>query len=182
MKYFMGLKPNIITSCCGSLFGEGGEGIASDLSSLPVKPMIIIFYVTIAIFLVNAFLYLFYQKGITAYASTILSFVLFIVSIASIISFISLYFYEIPTHHCPFDIIHKDYYFIGYPIYIALFGGVFFGMNTGIFEPFKRIKSMKVVINEIQRKWTILSIVLVFIFTVLCTWPIVFSNLQILGQ
>jgi hypothetical protein len=168
LKYFMGLEPNIITSCCGALFSEGEEGIASSLSSLPVRPMMITFYVTIGLF-------------ISKYMSTILSFVLFVVSIASIISFISLYFYEMPTHHCPFDVIQKDYRFIGYPIYITLFGGVFFGMITGILEPFKKIASLKMTIKNAQQKWTVLSILLIVIFTIICSWPILFSDFTLEG-
>jgi hypothetical protein len=181
LKYFMGLEPNIITSCCGALFSEGEEGIASSLSSLPVRPMMITFYVTIGLFLFNALLSLRFQKSISKYMSTILSFVLFVVSIASIISFISLYFYEMPTHHCPFDVIQKDYRFIGYPIYITLFGGVFFGMITGILEPFKKIASLKMTIKNAQQKWTVLSILLIVIFTIICSWPILFSDFTLEG-
>lgn len=181
IKYFLGLKPNIITSCCGSLFSEGGEGIASSLSSLPIKPMMILFYTTIGVFLLNSFLSLRFQNSISRYASAILSLAVFVVSIASIISFISLYFYEIPTHHCPFDIIQKNYNFIGYPIYITLFSGVFFGMITGIFEPLKKIASLNIVIKESQKRWTVLSILLILIFTVICSWPILFSSFTLEG-
>jgi hypothetical protein len=181
VEYFMGLKPNIITSCCGSLFDEGGEGIASSLSSLPVRPMIITFYGTIGVFLLNAFLSLRLQHSLFKYASAILSPAVFVVSIASIISFIALYFYEIPTHHCPFDIIQKDYHFIGYPVYISLFTGVIFGMITGIFEPIKKIVSLKSIIEKYQKKWTVLSIILISIFTVICSWPILFSSFTLKG-
>lgn len=181
VEYFTGLKPNIITSCCGSLFDEGGEGIASSLSSLPVRPMIMIFYVIIIIFMINAFLSLRLQKSVFKYASAILSPAVFVVSIASIISFIALYFYEMPTHHCPFDIIQKDYNFIGYPVYISLFTGVFFGLITGIFEPIKKIISLKSMIEKYQKKWTVLSIILISIFTVICTWTVLFSGFTLEG-
>ena len=105
----------------------------------------------------------------------------FVVSIASIISFIALYFYEIPTHHCPFDIIQKDYHFIGYPVYISLFTGVLFGLITGIFEPIKKIVSLKSIIEKYQKKWTVLSIILISIFTVICSWPILFSSFTLKG-
>jgi len=64
-----------------------------------------------------------------------LSIVLFGVSLAAIVSFISLYIYELPSHHCPFDIFQKHYHFIGYPIYISLFYGVFFGIRRASFSP-----------------------------------------------
>ncbi|MEK7308990.1 MAG: hypothetical protein AAB089_07955, partial [Nitrospirota bacterium] len=95
---------------------------------------------------------------------------------ASIISFISPYFYETPTHHCPFDILQRDYYLIGYPIYITLFGGVFFGMITGILEPFKKIASLIIIIEKAQKKWIVLSILLVLAFALISSWTILSSN------
>jgi hypothetical protein len=180
-KYFMGLKPNIIVSCCGSLFNEGEGGVAGSLSSLPIKPMMMTFYAMTGLFLINAVLSLRFQNGFFKYTSAMLSPALFFVSIASIISFISLYFYEIPTHHCPFDIIQRDYNFIGYPLYITLFSGVFFGMLAGILEPFKKIASLNTAIQESQKKWTVLSIVLISIFTIICSWPIIFSDFTLEG-
>ena len=176
MIYFIKLKPKVITSCCGSLFNEAGEGIASSLSSIPVKPMMIIFYVTIGIFLLNALLSLRPRNSIPRYALTFLSPVVFVVSVASIISFISPYFYETPTHHCPFDILQREYHLIGYPIYITLFSGVFFGMITGILEPFKKIASLIIIIEKSQKKWIVLSILLVLIFALISSWTILSSN------
>lgn len=181
ITYFMGLEPNIIVSCCGSLFSEGEAGVAGGLSSLPVKPMMITFYSAIGLFLTNAVLSLLFQNGFFKYFAVPLAIVLFVVSIASVISFISLYFYEIPTHHCPFDILQKDYYFIGYPLYITLFGGAFSGMAAGILEPFKKVASLYSVIHESQKKWTLLSILLISIFTVICSWPIIFSSFTLEG-
>ncbi len=181
LKYFMGLEPDIITSCCGALFSEGSAGIASSLSSLPVKPMMFLFYIFIFIFLLNAFLSLGFQKSLLRYTLAILSVFFFIVSIASITSFISLYFYEIPTHHCPFDILQKGHHFIGYPIYVTLFSGVFFGMITGIFEPLKKIPSLNVLINKTQKRWTVLSILFIVTFAVITSWPIIFSSFTMEG-
>lgn len=181
LRYFLGLSPNVITACCGSLFSEEGEGIASTLSALPVKPMMVIFYVTLSLFMANAILSIRSRRGIFKYTLAALSLILFLVSISSIISFISLYFYEMPTHHCPFDIIQREYNFIGYPVYITLFGGVLFGMITGILEPFKRIRSLSVIIERAQKRWVIASIVLILIFTILSTWPIVFSDFTLLN-
>jgi hypothetical protein len=176
IKYFLGLNPDIITSCCGALFGEGEESIASTVASFPVKPMMIIFYTTVGIFMLGACLTLKFNSSILKYLFSVLSFAFFAVSIASIISFVSLYYYEIPTHHCPFDIIQKDYNFVGYPIYTTLFGGVFFGMIAGMLEPFKKIASLNDIIKRSQKKWVVLSMVFILIFIIFCSWPTLFSN------
>jgi hypothetical protein len=181
LKYFMGLKPDIITSCCGALFSESGRGIASSLSSLPIKPVMVLFYVTVILFLLNAFSVLRFQNRILRYTLPVLSLLLFIVSLAAVVSFISLYFYEIPTHHCPFDILQSGYHFIGFPLYITLFGGVFFGIITGLVEPFKEINSLHAIIIKAQKKWTLLSIGLIILFTLIASWPIVFSSFTLEG-
>jgi hypothetical protein len=36
--FFAGLRPEVITSCCGSLFAPSGGGVAGELASLPAGP------------------------------------------------------------------------------------------------------------------------------------------------
>lgn len=43
-RYFMGMKPDVITSCCGSLFSTGTTGIAGEMASLPPIATKIAFY------------------------------------------------------------------------------------------------------------------------------------------
>jgi hypothetical protein len=179
--YFLGLKPDIITSCCGSLFSESGRGIASSLSSLPVKPTMILFYGSITLFLLNLLAIIRLPNRMLRYLLPGTALLVFIASIAAIISFISPYFYEIPTHHCPFDILQSGYYFIGFPMYITLFSGVFFGMMAGLVEHLKKLPSLHHTILKLQKKWAFISIVLILIFTVIASWPIVFSSFTLEG-
>lgn len=59
---------------------------------------------------------------------------------------------------------------------ITLFSGVFFGMITGILEPFKKIASLIIIIEKSQKKWIVLSILLVLIFALISSWTILSSN------
>jgi len=45
INYFMGLKPNVITSCCGTLFNTDADSIAS-LPSVPAK---VLFYLSVVL-------------------------------------------------------------------------------------------------------------------------------------
>ena len=144
---------------------------------LPLFPMMAVFYVSALLFLVNNLLCLKAPQKIFNYMLACSSLIFFGVSIASIIAFISLYFYEIPTHHCPFDILQKGYYFIGYPIYLCLFGGVFFGFAAGALELGRRKTSLRLILDKTQKKWIRYSIVLTVLFVALCSWGIVSSNL-----
>lgn len=181
LRYFLGLNPEVITSCCGSLFSDTASGVAGELSSLSMKPMMITFYSSVVIFIAIALLCVKSQAAFLRYVVSFLSIVLFGISIAAMISFISLYIYELPSHHCPFDIFQKDYRFIGYPIYISLFCGVFFGLLPGLFQPLKKILSLRATIILSEKKWLLLSIMFILIFTAISSWPVVFGNFTMQG-
>jgi len=72
---------------------------------------------------------------------------------ASIVSFLSLYIYELPTHHCPFDMLQRQYGFIGYPIYLTLLAAVYFGLLPGLFQPLRRIPSLSGSIAAAEPRW-----------------------------
>lgn len=179
LQYFLRINPNVITSCCGIMFGEGGKGITSSLAAFPVKPAMILFYSSLIVLLISgASVYRNPLRHLT-YLFSVFTFIFFIISIISIISFISLYFYQLPTHHCPFDIIQKEYYYIGYLLYIFLFTGSFMGMIVGIIEPFKKIPSITSIASQFQRNFTLYAIICLSIFALTASAPIIFSPLKL---
>jgi hypothetical protein len=178
-NYFLQLKPNIITSCCGSLFSIGEQGVASEMASLPSTPMKVIFYLSIA--LMTGAGIRFYRTLKGGYLFSAMGGVTFIISVISLISFISLYFYELPTHHCPFCILQKEYGYIGYPLYIAVLGGGVCGMGVGILMPFRDIGSLKEVLPSIQKRLALVSLVLILLFAAMVTYWMVFSNFVLEG-
>lgn len=178
-NYFLGLKANIITSCCGSLFSSDARGITSDISALPSIPMEIAFYLSTTLTFMSGIY--FYLKGKGGYVFSLVSFLTFLISAASIISFISLYFYELPTHHCPFCILQKEYGYIGYPLYITLLGWAVSGLGIGILMPWRNIKSLKEIIPSVQKKLTLLAFILCLIFTILVTYKILSSDFRLGG-
>lgn len=178
-NYFLRLSPNIITSCCGSLFSINEGGLTSELVALPSIPTKILFYLTMAS-TVSSGVY-FYLKKKGAYLFSLLSGATFLVSLASILSFISVYFYELPTHHCPFCILQKEYGYVGYPLYMVLFGGTISGMGVGVLMPFRNIKSLSEVLPSIQRRLAIASSILFILFTAIVTYRMVFSGLILEG-
>ncbi|MEW6108939.1 MAG: hypothetical protein AB1632_07230 [Nitrospirota bacterium] len=181
IRYFLLIDPNVITSCCGVLFSEGGSGIGSSLASIPVRPMEIIFFTLFLIMAASGISAIKYGKKPFTLALSFVSGIFLIVSIASIISFISLYFYQIPTHHCPFDVLQPEYYYAGYVLYAALFTGSFFGMMTGIIEPFRKIASLSGIISGIQKKWALTAIVSIVIFVIITLIPMIFTPFTLEG-
>jgi hypothetical protein len=175
--YFLGLDPDIITSCCGSLFSESGNRVTSSMSALPVKLTMVIFYTGMIIFFVISVSCLYSKKGLLRYLQSASAAAVFFTALTEVISFISLYIYELPTHHCPFDILQRRYSFIGYPLYISLFCGTFFGFLPGVFQPFKKGPSLKKKIKGIERKWLGSAIGFMLIFISIATYQVIFSNL-----
>jgi hypothetical protein len=180
LSYFMGLEPDIITSCCGSLFGTGTSHPVSSLSGLPARPAIFSFfagYIFLAgIFFVNTRCHSRTCRTIFSCAA----FIFFILSLGSIISFISVYIYELPTHHCPFDILQKEYYFVGYIMYFAIFTGGFFGMLPGLLQGLKSSKELLEAVRGAENKWMLTSIISYSFFFLLTVYVILSSNLSYL--
>lgn len=172
--YFLGLRPDVITSCCGSLFSSAGSGVAAEIVALPALPMMTVFYVVMAVTLVSGVL--FYRTGKGGWLFPLLSASTFVVSVVSILSFISLYFYELPTHHCPFCILQKEYGYVGYPLYISLLLGTVAGLGSGMLGPFRKIASLSETLPALRKKLALVSIISYLIFSIIASWPILFSS------
>lgn len=174
--YFLNMQPDVITSCCGSLFSSGRtEGLGSELASLPAIPTLWAFYSAVVLTLASGTLFYLNNRGGYVYAG--LSLALFVVALIAIVSVISIYIYELPTHHCPFCIIMEDYSYIGYLLYVLLFGGVVTGSGIGILLPFRRIQSLTGELPQVIRSLTLTSILFYGSFTLLVSYRIIVSNL-----
>lgn len=176
--YFLRLNPNIITSCCGSLFSIGEKSLTSEISGFPIFPMKVLFYLSLASTAAAVLYFLLRNKG--GYLLACLSGVTFIISIFSILSFVSVYVYELPTHHCPFCLLQKEYGYVGYPFYLTLFGGTISGIGVGLLMPFRKIASLSEILPSFQKHLALASLIFFIILAVLVTCFLLFSNL--IGQ
>jgi hypothetical protein len=179
ISYFAGLDPDVITSCCGSLFSIDKPGIGGDLASLPGRPMEAAFSASMAATSASG-LY-FYFKGKGGYLFSLMSCLAFGIAAASLTSFICLYFYELPSHHCPFCILQKEYGYAGYALYAALLGGGVAGLGTGALMPWRNSGSMAHIIPPLQQQLTATTIFLYLLFTLIVVYRMVFSSFRISG-
>jgi len=180
-RFFLGLDPSVITSCCGTLFSGSGAGVGAEIAGLPAFPLMIAFFGGTAVYLAAGTLNLRQARPRLRYLLAGLSLSMLGISLASIIAFISSYHYELPTHHCPFCILQADYRYIGYPMYLTLFAATFYGLMVGIAEPLRRVASVEGVIAAAQPRWTRLSMLLFGLFVVIAAWPMVFSDFTLEG-
>jgi hypothetical protein len=174
-NYLLRLEPNVITSCCGSLFSSDTGGVSADIAGLPIAPTRIAFYASIGLTCLSGLYFFSRSKG--GYLVSLLSGVTGVLSLAAMISFISLYFYELPTHHCPFDILQGAYSYAGYPLYFTLGGGALAGMGVGLLAPFRKVAGLQAVLPGIQRTLSLMATVLFFLFSVAVTYRMATSDL-----
>jgi hypothetical protein len=177
--YFSGLKPDVITSCCGSLFNAAASGVASELAALPSIPAKVAFYAVMAALLLAGTW--FRRRASGGYVVSALSILAFLTAIAAIISFISLYIYELPTHHCPFCILQREYHFIGYPMYALLFAGVIAGLGLGLLQHRRHTPSLRAVLPPLARRLALAAMACFAIFAAISTYVMLATPFRLEG-
>ena len=165
LSYLTGLKADVMTSCCGSLFGQGRQGFAAELAGLPPRLMQPVFAGTFAVLVATGFLLLRFRRGAGLFSALSLAFLL--VAVASLISFFCLYIYELPTHHCPFCLLQREYGFVGYPLYATLLGGAIAGLGVGALNLFRSRESLTTVLPPLQAHLAWTTLILAALFTLI---------------
>jgi hypothetical protein len=156
--YFALLRPEVITSCCGSLFGRSGRGLGAELAALPPRLAGVALFATLALVISAGLVFLRSRRA--GYLLAALSASALPVGIAGIVAYLSPYVYELPTHHCPFCLLQKEYGYVGYALYAALLGGAVGGIGVGALTPFRRIASLRASLPAVQRRlaWTAVAL------------------------
>ena len=173
-NYFMGLRADVITSCCGTLFSEEAKSIAGTMAGLPPYGTRIVFYLAVILTVRVGIHVLVTGRGAAAFG--LLAGVTTVVSLAAVLSFISVYYYELPTHHCPFCLLQKEYHYIGYPLYLSLFLAGITGMGAGVIDRLKGPRSLSMVIPALQKRLCLFSMAGFLTFALIATYPMVFKD------
>ena len=179
LGYFLNLRSQVLTSCCGSQFGSGGYPVSAAIVSLPPAMAIFLFYLVMAAALVSGTVFLTLKRGALVFGC--LSAASLPVAIIALVGFITPYYYELPTHHCPFCILQGEYHYIGYPLYLTLLGGALAGMACGVLAMFRARESLRAIVPAVQRRCAALSVALYLAFVALVSWELVFSGLRMIG-
>ena len=116
-----------VVDCCGAIYSSSSASYFSNILNIKVSILLSIFYADFFFIVVFYFLKKRYFFAIT-------NLIFIIISIITLISFFGTYIYELPTHHCPFCFLQRDYYYIGYLIYLLLFVGTFYGLIVGLLK------------------------------------------------
>jgi hypothetical protein len=180
LRFFLALDTDVITSCCGRLFGADRESVAAELAGWPAGPTMVVFYMAMAA--TGAVGLLARHRPRMTYAYAALSALAFGVSLVAVVSFISLYVYEHPHHHCPFCLLRPEYGYQGYLFYGPLFVGTALALGAGAIRPFAEVSSLREVVPGLARRLTKASLGLLAVSTLWVTYAVVASGLRLLGN
>lgn len=180
VSYFLGLKADVITSCCGSMFSTDAPTLASEMSALEPKPALLGFYAAIVTAIGLAGWHWRGKDNLSGYATGLASLAAFLASIAGILAFVSLYIYEHPHHHCPFCILKPEYDYQGYWLYLPLFAATAAGMSAGVLRLFARRPSLARVVPELTGRLAGVAAIGYALFALVASVMIWQSNLILL--
>lgn len=179
--YFLTLDAQVITSCCGSIFSSDANGVGAAFTGLPSIPTKVAFYGTLLLTGGAGYAFLRWGQSWMGVLFSLLSLAAFVVSLAALISVISVYFYQLPTHHCPFCILQREYRYVGYPLYACLLVGVAAGTGVGVLMPARGIASLGAVWVSVERRLTMVTLISYLAFAVIATAPMIFGDFKLEG-
>lgn len=176
-RFFLGLHPEVITSCCGSLFSRTGTGAGARIAAVSPGVAATALYTT-ALLAAGAGLAFRRSGGATAAGVHAVAGALALpAGLVAVIAFVSPYVYELPTHLCPFCLLQREYGLVGYPLYGALLGGSVCAMAVGVLAPFRRIASLATVLPAFQRRLAAAAALLLAAFAVMAAGLVLGSSL-----
>lgn len=120
LLYLFGISTEEPVACCSTIYGIAGGGDPLPLS-LDITRLMILFYLIFLLTLAAAY---YRYEAVVLLANGFF----FYVAYYAVVYFFGTYVYELPTHQCPFCMLQKEYYYVGYLIWGTLFAGTFFGM------------------------------------------------------
>ena len=179
LRYFTELDPEVITSCCATMFDEEAAGIGSELAAFPVGISRLTFFALLALTLASG---IFVQSGHgppELYAT--LAILLGAASLAAVVTWIAPGYYELPTHHCPFCLLAGEHHWVGYPLYATLGLAVVCGAGAGLVHRLRSMDSMYSIRPAEEGRLCRVSMINFALFALIAVWPLLASNFRLEG-
>ena len=180
LKYFSGLKADVLTSCCSRLFSAEAQGLSSDLVALPPLQTMMAFFGVLLLAMTAAAYAALRRRGGSAVA--LASMAAFVASVIGIVSFLSLYVYEHPHHHCPFCILKAEYHYQGYWLYVPLFAATAAGLGSGAVQRFSRVASLQEIAPRVSARLSAVAAGGFALFAAVACVLMLKSNLVLIGK
>jgi len=176
VMFAINLDPSVITSCCGSVYNEGAEGLGGSLAGASAGFILPLFFSIVTLQLLNRFVFRRWST-VDKWFGNLLEFPLwiafFISAIVMTISFISIYVYEMLSHKCPFCFMGAEYYYYGVPLYFCLFVATATGMTGGLLGYIRQPSILKEKAGILRKKMEFVSLWGMLAFVVIGFLPFV---------
>lgn len=179
IAYFLDLKADTLTSCCGKLFTSDRPTIASEMAGLDPRRALFMLYGGFVAVLAGAAAARRDPRARAFYGALSLAF--FVVALAAVVSAISLYVYEHPHHHCPFCLLKREYSYFGFLLYAPLFAGAALGASAGALGLVRTPASLARAMPAALNRMIVLSAAGFAVFVAVATWAIARSALILIG-
>ena len=145
--YLQGLHPDIITSCCGVVFSKPDVSILGLSQSMASLSTVVVFYCGCLLLFILAWKRFPFSLLLLAIGSALL----FPAGLWIVTTFVSPYVYAMPHHRCPFCLLHTEYNFVGYPLFLSLYLASFSGMGVALLAAFRKQSDLEGVIFVQQK-------------------------------
>jgi hypothetical protein len=181
VQYVRLLEPDIITSCCGVIFGSTDGDGRNLIGPLPVQTLVTLFYLFALVLLCTSW-YGSNGKSVSPPCHFLLCAFLgglwilfFCLALLLITSFVSSYIYGMPDHRCPFDILKKEYNYVGFLIYSLLFGASFSGSSAWLATLVQKRPGLQLPVTIYRKGSLKISMITLLIFLCLVSYyPLVY--------
>jgi hypothetical protein len=175
--YIADLRPDIITSCCAVVFGEGSADTGNLLNSLDQPVLLVIFYAMVIGLTATGVPLMKNFRRRLGVLHALLWFVFFGLALVAITTVFSSYIYALPFHNCPFCILKPEYHSIGFAIYASLIAATFFGITPVAVDPYKARRSIAGQVSAYQKIAIRLSLIFLTLFTLLVSFHYVLYSI-----
>lgn len=161
--YLSALHPDIITSCCGIVFQKPDVAIPGLSQQMASFTSVTIFYGACLLLLLAAVK----KNRLSRWLLVAGSCALFPAGLWIVTTFVSPYVYAMPHHRCPFCLLHAEYNFVGYPLFLSLYIASFAGMGIGLLGLFSANSDLESFVSVFQNQLRRLLFVSLFLFITL---------------
>ena len=176
-RYFSDLDPDIITSCCATLFDREAGGIGAGIAGLPVALSRAAFFGGLAVTIAAGVFAV--SDRLSPLIYSFLAAVLGLITCTAVITWIGPAYYELPTHHCPLCLLAPDHGFIGYPLYLFLATAVIAGVGSGLVSALRAIDPLRCIGPNEEQRLCVVSITSFVLVAAIAVWPSLVSPFRL---
>ena len=174
--YLVNLEPEIITSCCGIIFGgevTGGYSLFDYSSSTTILSLLAVS----TVLLLAGSVFQLRVKSVSRTPLVLVGWLLtagwvvfYLLSLVVITVLVSPYVYALPHHRCPFDLLQYPYVIIGLPLYLFLHGAVISGLGAAMASMVAWLNDAGGLVDQFIRRAALLNIILTLLFLLAAGW------------